>query len=104
MSASWRSITAAVARWNWRSTPAPILIWLSGAVAAVAFALPYLPSEALLGLAPLPPVLLGTLVLIVVGYLFASEALKQVFAARPMAWSGRVRPGQGRPDRHRRAA
>ena len=39
------------------------------------------PTEALLGLAPLPPVLLGTLVLIVVGYLFASEALKQVFAA-----------------------
>ena len=53
-------------------------------MAALALALPYIgPLAALFGFVPLPPTLLGSVLLIVVGYIAATEFVKNRFYAKP---------------------
>jgi Mg2+-importing ATPase len=69
----------------WRSAPSPLLLWSTAAVGAVALALPYAGGlAALLGFVPLPASLLAASLLIVVGYVAATETAKRrYFRRRP---------------------
>ena len=53
------------------------LLWTSLAVGAIAIVLPYTPLSDLLGFAPLPPLLLGTMIGIVMLYVAGSEISKR---------------------------
>ncbi|MGE5162111.1 MAG: magnesium-translocating P-type ATPase [Betaproteobacteria bacterium] len=65
------------------SRPASALAWTTVAVAVAAVALPYLPAaQAVFDFVPLPPALLGALLLITLLYTAASEAAKRVFFRR----------------------
>ncbi len=70
----------------WRSRPSTLLWASAAAVAALALLLPYAGAAAqLFGLVPLPPVLLGSLLAVVLAYAAATEWVKQRFYARPAA-------------------
>ena len=64
-------------RLPWRSRPSTTLLWITAAVGALAFAIPYLPAAPLLGFVPLPFEVLATVVLITGLYLVAAELAKQ---------------------------
>jgi Mg2+-importing ATPase len=64
----------------WRSTPGRLLLWTTVAVGALALAVPYLgPFAAAFDFMPLPWPLIGTLALIVIGYVLSTEAAKLRF-------------------------
>ncbi|MCC7122301.1 MAG: magnesium-translocating P-type ATPase [Gammaproteobacteria bacterium] len=64
----------------WRSRPSPLLLWTTAAVASVAMAIPFIaPLAGLFGMVSLPPALAGAAVLIVLGYVAATEAAKGWF-------------------------
>ena len=64
----------------WRSRPGRTLMWMTVVTAAVAIVIPYLGRWAgVFGLVPLPSHLLGATLLIVVGYILATEAAKRRF-------------------------
>ncbi|MEK6707439.1 MAG: magnesium-translocating P-type ATPase [Pseudomonadota bacterium] len=63
----------------WRSRPSTALTLATLAVAAAAVALPYTPLGNLFGFVPLPPLFLGLMGLIVLGYIGSAELLKQTF-------------------------
>ncbi|HWO23575.1 MAG TPA: magnesium-translocating P-type ATPase [Kofleriaceae bacterium] len=78
----------------WHSAPGRLLVWTSAAVAAFAFALPYLPVGPWLGLTPPPPGILLAITGIAAAYVLASEQAKVWFYRPP-------RPGE--PRRRERA-
>jgi len=63
----------------WRDRPSPWLVLTSVSVVAAAFALPYLPWGHVFGFVPLPPEVLGLVVLLTLAYLAVAEAAKHVF-------------------------
>jgi P-type Mg2+ transporter len=64
----------------WRSRPGRALLWMTLVVAGVAVLIPYLGRWAgAFGLVPLPSHLLGATILIVLGYVLATEAAKARF-------------------------
>ncbi|MEP6478027.1 MAG: HAD-IC family P-type ATPase, partial [Rhodoglobus sp.] len=63
----------------WRSRPSKWVVLSSLAVAIVTVAIPYSPLAGPLELVPIPAPLLGAILLITVGYLVATEAMKRVF-------------------------
>jgi Mg2+-importing ATPase len=64
----------------WRSRPGSLLLGASAAGVAVAFAVPYVPAaQALFGFVPLPPRLLGYVVLVLVSYVATAELVKRWF-------------------------
>jgi P-type Mg2+ transporter len=84
----------------WRSRPALLLWTTTLAVAAVALALPFIaPVASLFGLVPLPPLLLGSLMAVVLGYVATTEVVKHYFNA-----SQHRRGTRGGPTRRRRRA
>jgi Mg2+-importing ATPase len=70
-------------RRSWQSRPGTLLVWTTGAVAALAFALPYLPLSAKLGFVSPPAALMLTVVGITFAYVIASELMKAWFYRRP---------------------
>ncbi|MGB3427028.1 MAG: magnesium-translocating P-type ATPase [Burkholderiaceae bacterium] len=65
------------------SRPAPALLWITIAVAAVAVGAPYVPlAQAVFGFVPLPPTLLAVVLVITLLYAAASEAAKHMFFRR----------------------
>jgi Mg2+-importing ATPase len=66
----------------YRSRPSRLLVGASAALAAVTLGVLYSPIAGLLGLEPLPPGVLLTLVAITVGYVAATEVAKRVFYRR----------------------
>ena len=83
----------------WSSRPGTGLWMTALGVAVLALALPFVPSVAgLFGLVALPPGLLGSMVLVVLGYVAATEFVKQRYHARPRAARRRRarRPAHGR--------
>ncbi len=67
----------------WRSRPAAALAIAVGAVVAAGLALPYAPFAPDLGLAPIPPAILGTIAVVLIVYLALVEAVKRRFRAVP---------------------
>jgi Mg2+-importing ATPase len=63
----------------YRSRPGRLLLWSTAAMAAVAFAIPYLPGMGWFGLVPLPGSLMLSLVAVVCLYVSATELGKRVF-------------------------
>ncbi len=70
---------------SFRSRPARLLLWSTLAVIALTLGLSYLPGAWIFGFVPLPPLLLGALVLLTLAYVLAAELLKRRFyrAASP---------------------
>jgi Mg2+-importing ATPase len=67
----------------WSSRPGTVLWMTTALVAAAALALPFFgPAAALFGLVPLSPTLLGSMLLIVLGYVAVTEFAKHRFYAR----------------------
>ncbi len=67
----------------WRSRPGGALLWSSVVAATVAFALPFTPlGRELFAFVPIPPVIGGFIIAILLGYFLAAEALKRSFFAR----------------------
>ena len=68
-----------------KSRPSRLLLWTTVAVAALTFAMPYVPPvAALFGFVPMSGGLVAAMVLIVVAYIAATEAAKiRFFRARP---------------------
>ncbi|MGB2817151.1 MAG: cation transporting ATPase C-terminal domain-containing protein, partial [Burkholderiaceae bacterium] len=65
------------------SRPAPALLWITIAVAAVAVGAPYVPlAQAVFGFVPLPPTLLAVVLVVTLLYAAASEAAKHMFFRR----------------------
>jgi Mg2+-importing ATPase len=62
------------------SLPSPLLLWTSIGVAAIALAIPFLPPAALVGFVPLSGAVVGAILVIVAGYVTASELLKRPLA------------------------
>jgi Mg2+-importing ATPase len=68
----------------WTSRPGTLLWTTTLVVAVVAVALPFVaPLASLFGLVPLPPALLASLLLVVLGYVAATEFVKRRFHVRP---------------------
>jgi Mg2+-importing ATPase len=68
----------------WRSRPGTLLWTTTVAVAALALVLPFTgPLAALFGMLPLSPALLGSLLLVVLGYALATELVKRGFHRWP---------------------
>jgi len=68
----------------WSSRPGTVLWMTTALVAALALALPFFePAAALFGLIPLSPALLGSMLLVVLGYVAATEFAKRRFYALP---------------------
>jgi P-type Mg2+ transporter len=63
----------------YRSRPGRLLLWSTALVAALAIAIPYLPTVGVLGFVPLPGPLLVTLVGITALYVAAAEGTKKWF-------------------------
>jgi Mg2+-importing ATPase len=64
----------------YRSVPGPVLLWLTLAVGALTFALPYAGLVAApFDLQPLPAAVLGALLAITAGYVAATELAKHRF-------------------------
>ena len=67
-------------RLAWRSTPGRALLWITLATAAIALVVPYLGRwSALFGFVALPAHLLSATILVVLGYILATEAAKWRF-------------------------
>ena len=64
------------------SKPGSLLVKLTFLVAASAFVLPYLPFAGVLGFVPLPPNLIGVIVVIVISYVAVTEWVKSKFYKR----------------------
>jgi Mg2+-importing ATPase len=79
----------------YRSPPSAVLVAVTAGVTVLAVALPYLPGHGLLGLAPLPLPLLGTVGALTALLLLASEIAKRSFF--------RHHPAGGKPRRSRRS-
>jgi Mg2+-importing ATPase len=62
-----------------RSRPGSLLLWSTVGVVVLALALPYLPLAGWLGFVPLPPWILGAIILIAVLYTAAAEITKSHF-------------------------
>jgi len=62
-----------------KSRPAPLLLYSSILIAAVTFAIPYLPFHQLLNVAPIPPLLLVSLIGIAALYIIVTEIAKHFF-------------------------
>jgi len=68
----------------WKSRPGTVLWTTTLLVAAVALALPFIhPVASLFGLVPLPPGLLGAMLIVVLAYVAATEFAKRRFYALP---------------------
>jgi len=68
----------------WSSRPGTLLWVATALVAALALVLPFSgPAAALFGLTPLPPALLGSMLVVVLGYVAATEFAKRRFYSRP---------------------
>ncbi|MFG1827680.1 magnesium-translocating P-type ATPase [Microbispora bryophytorum] len=67
----------------WRSRPAAALVIAVGTVVAAGLALPYAPFAPDLGLAPIPPAILGTVAVLLIVYLALVEAVKRRFRTVP---------------------
>ena len=65
-----------------KSRPGNVLLALTVALVPIALVIPYLPHAAVLGFVPLPPHLLGALVLVTVAYAGSAELLKAWFYRR----------------------
>ncbi|MBK8939236.1 MAG: magnesium-translocating P-type ATPase [Polyangiaceae bacterium] len=63
----------------YKSRPGKTLLWITGAVAAIDLALPWLPGASLLGFTPLPLPLLFSILGITAAYVVAAELLKSRF-------------------------
>jgi len=63
----------------YKSKPAPILLFSTIGVGILTFALPYLPLHALFGIAPVPPLILLTLLIIAGLYIVTTEIAKHFF-------------------------
>jgi len=63
----------------WRDRPSSLLALSSVTVVAAAFALPYGAWGAFFGLVPLPPAVLGVVIVLTLAYLAVTEAAKHVF-------------------------
>ncbi|MEZ0075897.1 magnesium-translocating P-type ATPase [Planotetraspora sp. GP83] len=85
----------------WRSRPGPALVLAVAGVVAIGLALPYTPFRPDLGLAPIPPAILGTIAAVLVVYLALVEAVKRRFR---MAAPSPARPRSPNRRVHRRAA
>lgn len=66
----------------WRSRPSRWLVTSTVAALATAFVLPYSPLGTAFGFVPLPPMVLGTLGAITLGYVVSVEALKRTLFVR----------------------
>ena len=62
-----------------RSRPGSLLLWSTVGVVVLTLALPYLPVAGWLGFVPLPPSILGAIILITVLYTIAAEVTKSHF-------------------------
>ena len=62
-----------------RSRPGTLLLGTTLGVIALTFAIPYLPLTDVFGFVPLPKSLLGTIVLITMAYVVATEVQKRWF-------------------------
>lgn len=78
-------------RRSWRSRPGGVLLWTTTAVAAIAFALPYVPFAFELGFVPLSASTMLAVVAITAGYVLASELLKTWFYRDRAAGTVRAR-------------
>jgi Mg2+-importing ATPase len=67
----------------WRSRPGTVLVWTTVGVAALAFAVPYLPVAGVLGFAAPQPMMMVAVVAITAGYVVASELMKSWFYREP---------------------
>ncbi|HWA48611.1 MAG TPA: cation transporting ATPase C-terminal domain-containing protein, partial [Dongiaceae bacterium] len=68
---------------SWRSRPSRLLIGLTAATAAAAFAVPFLGGFAgLFGFEPLTPVQVAAILVIIGAYLLATEIAKRWFYRR----------------------
>ena len=68
----------------WSSRPGTVLWVATVVIALLALVLPFIgPVARLFGLVTLPPTLLGSMLLVVVGYVAATEVAKRRFYARP---------------------
>jgi Mg2+-importing ATPase len=82
----------------WSSRPGTLLWVTTALVATVALALPFMaPVADLFGLVGLSPALLGSMILVVLGYVAATEFAKRRFHSRP----GRRSRGGTRTTRRR---
>ncbi|MFN7984223.1 MAG: magnesium-translocating P-type ATPase [Vicinamibacterales bacterium] len=63
----------------YRSRPGTVLVYSTGVLIPIAFAIPYLPFAPVFGLVPLPPVLLLLIAVIAAMYVVATELLKAWF-------------------------
>ncbi|HEX5059593.1 MAG TPA: cation transporting ATPase C-terminal domain-containing protein, partial [Kofleriaceae bacterium] len=70
-------------RRSWQSRPAPVLVWTTIGVAALAFALPYVPLSSELGFMSPPASLMLAVVGITAAYVVASELMKAWFYRLP---------------------
>jgi Mg2+-importing ATPase len=69
----------------WSSRPGSILLWTTVAVAALTFAIPYLPYIHVLGFVRLPATIMLVIVGITACYVLASEAMKSWFYRVPVS-------------------
>ena len=85
----------------WGSRPAPLLVWATVAVAALAWLVPAIePVATLMGLAPMPPALAASMLALVAAYVVCTEAVKRwFFRSRPHRASARVAMPRGPLDR-----
>ncbi len=82
------------------SRPSRLLLWSTLAVGAATFALPFLGSaSALFGLVPLSATVLGFVVLILAGYILATELAKEWVYRRPSASAPGPSPASLPPGR-----
>lgn len=82
-------MTLRTVRRAWKSRPDRWFFLISAGVAAVTAMIVFSPAAALLGFVPLPLPLLGALLVVVVAYGFANEALKSVIGFGDRSWHWR---------------
>jgi Mg2+-importing ATPase len=77
-------IALVVRTWRpfYRSRPGSVLLWTTVALVIVAFATPYVPGAGTIGFVPLPGSLVGTVALITVAYVAATEGTKRLYVGR----------------------
>ncbi len=64
---------------SWRSRPGSLLMWMTVAVAVVAFAIPYVPHASVLGFTTPPVAMMAAIFAITFAYVIASELMKSWF-------------------------